>query len=148
MSNRPWDFSNRPWDFETRLRTLLSGMPPDEASDTTIIKWLMSGDLRPLVSKLLERRIPGPLVLTYLALMMLDQDVEGLVPYRLKVVPRKAGRPKQPENFARDLVIHTLVEKQMKELGPGTYDASIKEVAERTGHRERLVRNAYDRYAK
>jgi hypothetical protein len=88
------------------------------------------------------------LVLTYLALMMLDQDVEGLVPYQLKVVPRKGGRPKQPEIFVRDLVIRTLVDKRIKELGPGTYDASIKDVAERICHSERVVRNAYDRYAK
>jgi hypothetical protein len=139
------EMSNRPWDFEAKLLTLLSGMSSDAASDKTIIYWLMSGDLRPLA---LERRIPGQLVLTYLALMMLDQDVEGLVPYRLKVVPRKAGRPKQPENFGRDLAIRTLVDNRIKELGPGTYDASIKDVAERTGHSERLVRNAYDRYAK
>lgn len=142
------EMRNRPWDFEAKLLTLLSGMSSDEASDKTIINWLMSGDLRPLAAMLLERRIPGQLVLTYLALMMLDQDVEGLVPYRLKAVPRKAGRPKQPENFVRDLVIRTLVDKQIKELGPGTYEASIKDVAERTGHSERVVRNAYDRYAK
>ena len=140
--------SNREWEFEAKLRVLLSGMSSEEASDRTIIKWLMSGDLRPLASMLLERRTPGQLVLTYLALMMLDQDVEGLVPYRLKAVPRKAGRPKQPENFVRDLVIHNLVDRRIKELGPGTYDSSIKDVAERTGLSERLVRNAYDHYAK
>ena len=140
--------SNREWEFEAKLRVLLSGMSSDEASDRTIINWLMSGDLRPLASMLLERRTPGQLVLTYLALMMLDQDVEGLVPYRLKAVPRKAGRPKQPENFVRDLVIHNLVDRRIKELGPGTYDASIKDVAERAGLSERLVRNAYDHYAK
>ena len=89
--------SNREWEFEAKLRAHLSGMSSDEASDRTIIKWLMSGDLRPLASMLLERRTPGQLVLTTVALMMLDQDVEGLMPYRLKAVPRKAGRPKQPE---------------------------------------------------
>src|SRR5262245_3447044 len=142
------EMSDPPWDFEAKLLALLSGMSFDEASDKIIIHWLDSGDFRPLAWKLLERRIPGQLVLTYLALMMLDQDVEGLVPYQLKTVPRKAGRRKQPENFVRDLVIRTLVDKRIKELGPGTYDASIKDVAERTGHSERLVRNAYDRYAK
>ena len=139
--------SNRPWDFEAKLLALLSGMSSDEASDRTIIYWLMSGDLRPLASNLFERRIPGQLVLTYLALMMLDQDVEGLAPYRLKLVPRRAGRPKKPENFVRDLVLRTLVNKRIKELGPGTYDASIKDVAKSTRHSERVVRNAYDRYA-
>ena len=140
--------SNREWEFEAKLRALLSGVSSDEASDRTIIKWLMSGDLRPLASLLLERRTPGQLVLTYLALMMLDQDVEGLVPYRLKAVPRKAGRPKQPENFVRDVVIHNLVDRRIKELGPGTYDASIKDVAKSKCLSERLVRNAYDRFAK
>jgi hypothetical protein len=142
------EMSNTPWDFEVKLRALLSGISSDEASDRTIIKWLMSGDLRPLASILLQRRIPGQLVLTYLALMMLDQDVEGLAPYQLKAVPRKSGRPKQPEKFVRDLVIGRLVDKRIKELGPGTYDASIKDVAKTTGQSERVVRNAYDRYAK
>jgi hypothetical protein len=141
------EMSNREWEFEAKLRAFLSGMSSDEASDRTIIKWLMSGDLRPLASMLLERRTPGQLVLKYLALMMLDQDVEGVVPYRLKAVPRKAGRPKQPENFVRDLVIHNLVDRRIKELGPGTYDSSIKDVAKRAGLSERLVRNAYDRFA-
>src|SRR5262245_14493712 len=140
--------SNAPWDFEAKLRALLNGVSSDEASDQTIIKWLMSGDLRPLAWKLLLRRRPGQLVLTYLALMMLDQDVEGLVPYRLKAVPRKAGRRKQPENFVRNLVICTKVDKRIKELGPGSYDASIKDVAKETNHSERVVRNAYDRYPK
>src|SRR5262245_59515644 len=140
--------SNAPWDFEAKLRALLNGVSSDEASDQTIIKWLMSGDLRPLAWKLLLRRKPGELVLTYLALMMLDQDVEGLVPYRLKAVPRKPGRRKQPEKFVRDLVIHRLVDNRIRELGPGTYDASIKDVAKRTRQSERVVRNAYDRYAK
>jgi hypothetical protein len=142
------EMSNTPWDFEAKLRALLNGVSSDEASDQTIIKWLMSGDLRPLASTLLERQRPGRLVLTYLALMMLDQDVEGLVPYRLKAVPRKAGRRKQPENFVRDLVIHRLVDNRIRELGPGAYDASIKDVAEKTRHSERVVRDAYDRYAK
>src|SRR5262245_52637616 len=136
------EMSNRPWDLEAKLLALLSGMSSDEASDRTIIYWLMSGDLRPLASILFERRIPGQLVLTYLALMMLDQDVEGLAPYRLKLVPRKAGRPKQPENFVRDLVLSRLVKKRIKELGPGNYDASIKDVAKRIRHSERLVQNA------
>ena len=140
--------SNREWEFEAKLLTLLSGVSSEEAADTTIINWLNYGDLRPLASMLLERRTPGPLVLTYLALMMLDQDVEGVVPYQLKAVPRKAGRPKQPENFVRDLVIRNRVDRRMKELGPGTYDSSIKDVAERAGLSERLVRNAYDHYAK
>ena len=140
--------SNREWEFEAKLRVFLSGMSSEEAADRTIIEWLMSGDLRPLASMLFERRTPGQLVLTLLALMMLDQDVEGVAPYRLKAVPRKAGRPKQPENFVRDLVIHNLVDRRIKELGPGTYDASIKDVAERAGLSERLVRNAYDHYAK
>jgi len=140
--------SDPPWDLEAKLLALLSGMSFDEASDKIIIHWLDSGDLRPLAWKLLERRRPGQLVLTYLALMMLDQDVEGRVPYRLKTVLRKAGRRKQPENFVRDLVIRTLVDKRIKELGPGSYDASIKDVAKRTNHSERVVRNAYDRYAK
>ena len=139
--------SNREWEFEAKLLTLLSGVSSEEASDSTIINWFKYGDLRPLAPMLLERRTPGQLVLTYLALMMLDQDVEGVVPYRLKAVPRKAGRPKQPENFVRDLVIHNLVDRRIKELGPGTYDSSIKDVAERAGLSERLVRNAYDRYA-
>lgn len=140
--------SNREWEFEAKLRVFLSGMSSEEAADRTIIEWLMSGDLRPLASMLFERRTPGQSVLTFLALMMLDQDVEGVAPYRLKAVPRKAGRPKQPENFVRDLVIHNLVDRRIKELGPGTYDASIKDVAERAGLSERLVRNAYDHYAK
>jgi hypothetical protein len=142
------EMSNREWEFEAKLRTLLNGVSSEEASDSTIIDWLKCGDLRPLASLLLECRIPGQLVLTYLALMMLDEDVEGRVPYRLKAVPRKAGRPKRPENFVRDIVIHNLVDRRIKELGPGTYDSSIKDVAERAGLSERLVRNAYDHYAK
>src|SRR5262249_9672158 len=55
-------------------------------------------------------------------------DHNKRVPYRLKTVLRKAGRRKQPENFVRDLVIRTLVDKRIKELGPGSYDASIKDV--------------------
>ena len=140
--------SNREWEFEAKLWAQLSGMSSDEALDKTIIYWLMCGNLEPLAWKLLERQTPGQLVLTYLALMMLDQDVEGIVPYRLKAVHRKAGRRKQPKNFVRDLVTHTLVDKRIKELGPGTYDSSIKEVAKTTRQSERVVRNAYDRYAK
>ena len=140
--------SNREWEFEAKLLTLLCGVSSEEAADITIITWLKYGDLQPLASMLLERRTPGQLVLTYLALMMLDQDVEGVVPYRLKAVPRKAGRPKQPENFVRDLVIHNLVDRRIKELGPGTYDSSIKDVAKSKCLSERLVRNAYDRFAK
>ena len=62
--------SNREWEFEAKLRTLLNGMSSEEASDSTIINWLKSGDLRPLASMLLERQTPGQLVLTYLALMI------------------------------------------------------------------------------
>ena len=78
----------------------------------------------------LERPDTGTLVLTYPRVNDAGPGCrKGRAPYRLKAVPRKAGRPKQPENFVRDLVIHNLVDRRIKELGPGTYDASIKDVA-------------------
>jgi hypothetical protein len=121
-----------------------------------ILRWMyLKGDLRPLADAILKGREIDEAVLNALALMILEDDavpasLKDRTPYRLESKRRfgKPGRPKKPENFVRDLVIRTRVDKRIKELGPGTYDASIKDVAERTGHSERVVRNAYDRYAK
>jgi hypothetical protein len=121
-----------------------------------ILRWMhLKGDLRPLADAILKGHEIDKAVLNALRLMILDDDavpasLKDLTPYRLESKRRsgKPGRPKQPENFVRDLVIHTRVDNRIKELGPGTYDAAIKDVAERTGHSERVVRNAYDRYAK
>jgi hypothetical protein len=121
-----------------------------------ILRWMhLKGDLRPLADAILKGHEIDKAVLNALRLMILDDDavpasLKDLTPYRLESKRRsgKPGRPKQPENFVRDLVIRTLVDSRIKELGPGTYDASIKDIAERTGHSERVVRNAYDRYAK
>jgi hypothetical protein len=145
------------WETEAAVIMNNTKCSAEEARTVVILRWMyLKGDLRPLADAILKRhKIDDESVLFALALMVLEDDalpvsLKDLSPYRLQSKRRfaKPGRPKQPDKFMRDRVIWTQVEKRMKELGPGTYAASIKDIAERIGQSERLVRNAYDRYAK
>ena len=70
------------------------------------------------------------------------------VPYELKTQSRtgRRGRRKAPpEKELRDWLIFKNVEKRMSEIGRGSYDAAIKEVADLDGLDVYTVRRAYDR---
>jgi hypothetical protein len=80
-----------------------------------ILRWMhLKGDLRPLADAILKGHEMDKAVLNALRLMILDDDavpasLKDRTPYRLESKRRfgKPGRPKQPENFVRDLVIRT-----------------------------------------
>ena len=72
------------------------GNDPENARTFVILRWMLHGDLRPLVAAIDEGQKLDKAVLNMLA-SMIDGDTRLSPDYQLKAVPRRGrGRPKDP----------------------------------------------------
>jgi hypothetical protein len=166
MTDKLW------WDREAEWLAAEKKIPLNEAYDAVIMRGLMSGELQPFAASILMGHTPSQNVLHYVATMFLDdnivdildaatvtkmvgESVEGPFEYQTphQIVTRRRkgkGRPLEPANLIRDIEAADRVAARMRELGAGTYDAAVKEIAAEMGLGGRTVANAYNnnRYGK
>jgi len=151
-----------PYDDDIENMARERGWSEDEARDRFIWTALHFGDVAPLCYFLLQGLVPAVYVRELLALMLTPELAGGPtdfrevaerlkfqdVPFRLEIKSRTGRRGPKSNNFNvawRNWHIAQDVEKLMKEHGPGSYDAAIKQVAAKKRLTERTVRDAYDR---
>jgi hypothetical protein len=135
-----------PWGIQAS-RLQQGGCSPENARDLVILDWLRKGDTRPLADLLRTGIVPSSLVLSYLASMLHPADgTEDAVSYMLVPKRRREGRGANdnPEIEIRDQLIADNIERLMREIGPGGYDAAVKQLSTLIGLSEKTIRNAYD----
>ena len=120
----------------------------EEAMGLVIVRYLKAGDTRALAWWLYNGHCPSPIVLKYIACMLQPgKPVLKHLPFELatKSLAPKRGRPKKgPEPNLRDWLIFKNVYELIKDMGDGSYDAAIKQIAELEGLNEHVVKRAYD----
>jgi hypothetical protein len=140
---------DNPWTIEADIIRTVRKTSLTKAIDLVIIRYLRCGDTRALAWWLNEGHCPSPDTLKYVACML--QPGSGAntkdFPFKLTAksrVPRR-GRPKKgPEPNLRDWLIYKNVAVRMDEIGPGSYDSAIEEVASYEGLEVATVKRAYD----
>jgi hypothetical protein len=144
-----------PWELEAEYYIADKGTSLETARTFVMLRWMHFGDLRPLADAIRKGLEIDKTVLNLLAMMIVEDGIlpaslKKIAPYRLEAKRRdgRQGRPREPKNFARDLIAWSVVDRRLKEHGPGTYEAAVKEVAKDMGLSEGAVRKAYDRFAK
>ena len=126
-----------PWEIEVAFYTNERDIDPDQARIFMMLRWLYTGDLRPLEAAIVEGREIDRAVLNLLA-DMISSDTSRLgkpPPYRLTAVKLRRGRPKEPELFARRIIAALAYERQT-----GKSDEKFERVARAIGTSDRTVR--------
>src|SRR6266478_3857495 len=126
------------WEIETAFYVKTCGIAPDKARTLTMFRWLWLGDLRPLEAAIVADREIPPAVLNLLADMIADDIVGKPPPYRLKAVPRRGGRPKQPGTVIRNRIAALAYENEDGEKSDEAFDR----IAEAIGTSPQTVRQA------
>jgi hypothetical protein len=124
-----------PWDIEIAYYATYKGLDQDKAQTLTIMRWMWSGDLRPLAAAIAEDRLLAPGVLN----LMHDMILDG----RIAVIHKHAGpgRPKrrQPELFARMIVAALWY---LKRPNRDNSDEEFENIASALGVSHQTVRQA------
>lgn len=146
------DFPELPWEIESDLMEK-SGLSSDHnIVDLVIARYLASGDPRPFSWWVLNGYRPSDSVITLLANMLNPvSPIDDRFPYTFQPKqrhPKRGHPPKGPEDKLRDLLVALSVQKKLYELGPGTYDAVLIEVAEWVGISVSMAKRAYETYSK
>jgi hypothetical protein len=134
-----------PWEIEVAFYTNERGFNPDEARIFMMLRWIYTGDLRPLEAAIVEGREIDRAVLNLLA-DMISSDTSRLgkpPPYRLKAEKLRRGRPKKPELFARRIVAAREYERHA-----GNSDEGFERIAKEMGTSPRTVRQAVTAFRK
>src|SRR5262249_27595892 len=121
------------WDMEIALVTELE-IPPDEARNETIIRWMEMGDLRPLAAAITEG---------YASDEVLKRLAELVGRGAQLTLPRRRGKPKQAAKASRDLIFWLMYEPRSKRS-----DEAFREIAARFGVSEQSVRQAVTKFRK
>lgn len=117
-----------PWDIAV-AHAVKGGCDRHKARTGVIMYWMWHGDLRPLAAAISQGRQLDQGVLDLLALMVL----EG----RLKVIPPKRGRPRNPEADIRNLIAAMAYEES-----DGNSDKLFEHIPETLGTSPQSVRQA------
>jgi len=144
----------KPWDVE--VEAMVAGpnkIAPELARTFVIMRWMyLKGDLRPLAYAILVGHEIDRGVLNMLAAMVFtDKDLpaslKNIAPYRLesKRRHRKRGRPKAPQNFARNL---SLAERYKNRVKPGKSEETFEAIAKEANVSVSTVRQAHGYYNK
>jgi hypothetical protein len=112
----------------------------------------LKGDLKPLADAILKDHDFDRAALIGLAAMVFDDNtlpasLKEIAPYRLEAKRRfgKKGRPRAPENFARNFA---LAEKYKALVSAGNSDKTFEAIANESGMSVSTVRRARARYSK
>jgi hypothetical protein len=143
----------KPWDME--VEATVAGpnkIAPENARTFVIMRWMYMGDLRPLADAILVGHEIDQGTLNMLAAMVFDDDtlpasLKEIAPYRLEAKRRfgKKGRPRAPENFARNFA---MAEKYKALVVPGASDNTFEAIANEFRTSVSTVRHARTRYNK
>jgi hypothetical protein len=135
------------WNDEIAYWTHIVGCSPEAARTFTILRWLGEGDLRPLEAAIVEGHQIDQAVLNLVA-DMISSDATRFgepPPYRLKAVPLRRGRPKNPEHLARNVLAALAYKK--RENGEAS-DEAFDRIAKRLGTSDRTIRQAVTAFRK
>jgi hypothetical protein len=143
----------KPWEFEANAIVANGKCSPENARTFVILRWMyLKGDLKPLADAILKDHDFDRAVLIGLAAMVFDDNtlptsLKEIAPYRLEAKRRfgKKGRPKAPENFARNFA---LAEKYKALVRAGNSDETFEAIANELGTSVSTVRHARTRYSK
>ena len=133
--------STEPWNIEAAYYEVKLGIPEDKARTFVIWRWMQCGDLRPLAWAI-NNDWPLDLVIRNALVAMILDYPEVAPHFRIKVVPRKKGRPKDPSKTARDIV--SLAYENLE----GGSDQRFAEIAKWIGRSEDSVRKAWTAWQK
>ena len=134
-----------PWEIEVAFYTNERDIDPDQARIFMMLRWLYTGDLRPLEAAIIEGREIDRAVLNLLA-DMISGDASRLgkpPPYRLTAVKLRRGRPKKPGLFARGIIAAREYERHA-----GNSDEAFERIAKEIGKSPRTVRQAVTAFRK
>jgi hypothetical protein len=121
----------KPWEFEANAMVANGKkISPKEARTYVILRWMhLKGDLKPLADAILRNQDFDQAVLIGLAAMVFDDNtlpasLKEIAPYRLEAKRRfgQKGRPRAPENFARNFA---LAEKYKAQVSAGNSDENV-----------------------
>jgi hypothetical protein len=119
-----------PWDIEAAYH-VNRGIDPDSARVYVAMWWMVWGDFRPLAAMIRTGEVIDDAILDVLAQLI----EEG----RLKLTPKRRGRPKSPSARARDILAGHLHE---------TKQGSPAEIADALKVSEPSVRRAVTAWRK
>ena len=119
------------WDIEIALLIELE-IPPDEARNETIIRWMEMGDLRPLAAAITEG---------YASDEMLKRLAELIRRGAQLTLPRGRGKPKNAAKHSRDLIFWLMYGGHSKRS-----DDAFREIADKFGVSEQTVRQAVTKF--
>src|SRR5262245_10595309 len=141
----------KPWEFEANAIVANGECSPEKALIFVILRWMyLKGD--PLADAILKNHDFDRAVLIGLAAMVFDDNtlpasLKEIAPYRLEAKRRfgKKGRPRAPENFARNFA---LAEKYKALVSAGNSDKTFEAIANESRMSVSTVRHARARYSK
>ncbi|GEM_PF-3345504 len=144
------DFPDLPWTIEQDLLDQVELASTEKIIDLVIARYLMAGDPRPFCWWVEQGHRPSDAVLKVLAhTLNPDATKDERFPYyfeRKQRFPKKGREQKGPEQKLRDILIALCIQKRLQDNGPGSYDATIKDIANWVGVSEALTKQAYDTY--
>src|SRR5262245_10947950 len=123
------------WEIEIAFYTNKRGIDPEKARTVTIFRWMLHGDFRPLAWSIDQGHELAPAVLNLLHNLILED--------RLKLKPRKGGRPKNPAKSARNIIAALAYEAH-----GGKSNEAFAEIADAIGMSEQAVRHAVTAWRK
>jgi hypothetical protein len=121
------------WDIEIALLIELE-IPPDEARNDTIIRWMEMGDLRPLAAAITESHASEEVLKRLADLIHRGAQL---------TLPRRRGKPKQAAKHSRDLIFWLMYEPHSKRSGD-----AFREITDKFGVSEQSVRQAVTKFRK
>jgi hypothetical protein len=143
----------KPWEFEVNAMVANGKCSPENARTFVILRWMyLKGNLDPLADAILKDQVFDRAVLIGLAAMVFEDNtlpasLKEFAPYRIETKRRfgKKGRPRAPENFARNFA---LAEKYTAMVSAGNSNKTFEAIAEEAGLSVSTVRHAKARYSK
>lgn len=143
-----------PYDDDVRELAQDLGLSLNRARDRFIWAGLQMGDAGPLSVFLLRGYVPGLAVRHHLALMMQPEEAlaqtrftTDQLRYRFEIKSRTGKRGPKRSNFPiklRDRRLAKRVVDLFEKLGPGSYEAAIKQIADESRKGVQTIRDAYD----
>ncbi|WP_417467848.1 hypothetical protein [Maricaulis sp.] len=154
---------NHPVTIEIDRYMRENGATYPVARDWTLLQYLMEGEAWPVGLYLAAGEIPGEEVMQCLGWMLAAETIPpevdpSIIPFELisrraptideRVRPPKSKVPGKPARVIelRNWLLAKNVQRRMEEIGPGSYDAAILEIAERVGVAPGTVKVAYDKW--
>jgi hypothetical protein len=124
------------WDIETAFYVEQQGIDPEKARLFVILRWMILGDFRPLEEAIRKGGAIDDAILGLLAKMISER--------RLKLLPKRRGRPKAAYSFARNFLVGTAYEDKQD----SSSDEAVVHIAQTIGMSEQTVRRAVTQWRK